>query len=68
MRYVRAGHAKNVNNAKGMLFQCVFSLTTFSCVLDSFLHFDLTHFRVQSIKASFVSIACKMAKLFAFFH
>ena len=35
--YARAGHAENVNNAKGMPFPVygAFCLTTFLCVYDS---------------------------------
>ena len=43
-------------------------LTTFVSVHDSKFYVEHAHFHSQSIKASPVTIACKMLKLFRLFH
>ena len=66
--YARTGHAKNAKNVQGIPFprDGVLCLTTFSNVHDSKLEVEQVHFHAQSIKVSPETIACKMAKLFAF--
>ena len=57
-------------NGKGMPFTMygVFCLTIVPYSHDAEFYVYIVHFRVQSIKASPVLIACKMAELFAFFE
>ena len=67
--YIEAG-ARMRSYVKSILFimNGVCCLTTFQSFYNSEFKVQKAHFHVESIKASPVMIACKMAKVFTFFY